>query len=80
MLLQKNGIYVGRVNRHKVELEYCGKDQARLFVDGEYRGVCPFAYTKKEINKMEENPADLYRTKEVERLLFQELPEIEKGD
>lgn len=75
MLLQQNGIYVSWINGCKVELDYCGKNQARLFVDGEYRGICSFAYTKKEINKIEEGLKNLLNSKEVERLLLKELSE-----
>jgi hypothetical protein len=75
MLVLRNGTYVSRINGHQVTLVYCGKDNAKFFIDGVYRGVCPFSYTKKKINKIEENPIYVYNLKDADSVLLRELKE-----
>lgn len=75
MLLQQNGVYLSWINGHKVELVYKKRDEAELWIDSVYRGACQFAYTKKAINQIEENPIHLYSMDKADQVLLKELKE-----
>lgn len=75
MLLLRNKEYISYVNHHLVTLIYCGNDESELYIDYDYQGICPFAYIKKQINKIEENPMFVYNLKNAEHILFKELRE-----
>jgi hypothetical protein len=46
-------IYVGYVNDRLVKLVYRGDDKADLYINGEFKGLCPFTYTKSKVEELE---------------------------
>jgi hypothetical protein len=80
MLLLRNGVYASRINGHKVNLVYKGKNQAELYVDGKFQGICAFDYTKKQIHKIEQNPMYVYNLKHADRILLKELQDPADGE
>ncbi|HEX7063484.1 MAG TPA: hypothetical protein VF199_00320 [Bacillales bacterium] len=75
----RNGTYVTRINGHEIGLIYKGKNQAELYIDGIYKGICQFDYFKKKIKKFEENPIYLYNLKNADRILLKELQKPRKS-
>ena len=79
MLLLRNGVYASRINGHKVNLIYNGKNLAELYIDGKFQGKCAFDYAKKEIDKIEQNPLYVYNLKNADRVLLRELQDPVDG-
>ncbi|HEU5139627.1 MAG TPA: hypothetical protein VFT51_06615 [Bacillales bacterium] len=75
----RNGTYVSQINGHEIGLIYKGKNEAQLYIDGVYKGVCPFDCIKKKIKKVEENPIYLYNLKKADRILLKELRKPRKS-
>jgi hypothetical protein len=55
-------IYVGYINGKHIKLVYRGNDKADLYIDGEFKGIAPFTYTKNKVEELEgaKKKVDLY--------------------
>jgi hypothetical protein len=55
-------IYVGHINGKLIKLIYRGNDKADLYIDGKFKGIAPFTYTKNKVEELErtKRSIDLY--------------------
>jgi hypothetical protein len=55
-------VYVGYANGKLIRLIYRGNDRADLYINGKFKGICPFKYTKNKVEELEgvKRLVDLY--------------------
>jgi hypothetical protein len=46
-------IYIGYVNGMLVRLVYRSNDKADLYINGKFKGLCPFKYTRNKVEELE---------------------------
>jgi hypothetical protein len=53
MIKIRPNIYIGYVNGKLVKLIYRGDNKADLYINGKFKGLCPFKYTKNKVEELE---------------------------
>jgi hypothetical protein len=53
MIKIKPNIWIGYINGRVVKLVYRGDDKSDLYINGKFKGICSFSYTKNRVEELE---------------------------
>lgn len=53
MIRVRPNIFIGHANGKSIKLIYRGSDKSDLYINGEFKGICSFSYTKSKVEELE---------------------------